>query len=256
VYRTIKLRKKALLWIAAAAAAAAALLFLPGTGAVFPVSSAGQPPAGQPIEPQKVVYLTYDDGPSKNTSEILDVLKEEGVEATFFVIGATTDRGKALYQRILDEGHAMGLHTFTHEYGEIYASADAYLDDLARLSAHLRETVGYQPDIFRFPGGSNNATASPAVLKEIKERTTKMGLCWFDWNTLGKDDHSWTSDAADICQNVIAAAGDKDRIVVLMHDDALRTTAAAATRQIIAHYRQKGYEFRKLSKDVEPVRFS
>lgn len=259
MFRTIRIRKRALLWIAAILLAIAAAVFLPGTGVVFPVSLTADGGPTQPEEPaaqEKVVYLTYDDGPSKNTIGILDVLKEEDVPATFFVIGATTERGLSLYQRILDEGHAIGLHSYSHEYGKIYASADAYLDDLAKLSAHLRDTVGYQPKIFRFPGGSNNATASEAVLEEIQTRAAKMGLCWFDWNALGRDDHGWTSDAYDIYQNVIHTAGDKKRIVVLMHDDGMRTTAADATRMIIEHYRELGYRFEKLTEDTEPVRFS
>ena len=258
MFQTIRLRKKLLIWLAAILLAAAVLILLPGTGAVFPVSlSADGGPAvsEKAAEEDRVVYLTFDDGPSKNTAAILDVLKEEGVPATFFVIGVETERGKALYQRILDEGHALGLHTYSHEYGKIYASADAYLDDLAKLSAHLRDTVGVQPTIFRFPGGSNNATASPAVLKEIKERAAKMGLHWFDWNALGKDDRSWTAAPEDILQNIVRTAGDKKRIVTLMHDDGLRTTAAEAVRLVIAHYREKGYRFDKLTADTEPVRF-
>lgn len=259
MFRTIRLRKKVLLWLAAILLAIAAAVLLPGTGAVFPVSLSadGGPPAEEePVQRQeKVIYLTFDDGPSKNTAAILDVLAEEGVPATFFVIGAETERGLALYQRILDEGHTLGLHTYTHEYSQIYASADAYLNDIAKLSAHLRDTVGYQPKIFRFPGGSNNATADPAVLKEIKERAAKMGLTWFDWNALGKDDRSWTADPTDICENIVNTAGDKDRIITLMHDDGLRTTAADAVRLVIKHYRALGYRFDKLTEDTKPIQF-
>lgn len=259
MFRTIRLRKKMLFWLAAVLLAAAALILLPGTGAVFPVSlSADGGPTSEPSVPtdDKVVYLTFDDGPSKNTAEVLDVLAEKGVHATFFVIGAETERGLSLYQRILDEGHALGLHTYSHRYNEIYASADAYLDDIAKLSAHLRDTVGIQPTIFRFPGGSNNATASSEVLSEIKRRAAQMGLSWFDWNALGKDDHSWVSDPWDICQNIINTAGDKKRIVVLMHDDGLRTTAAEAVALVIEHYRELGYRFDVLTPETDPIRFS
>jgi len=253
MYRTIRLRRL-FLWLVMIGLVILALTVLPGTGAgvSFPVSLSAD---GGMAEPEKVVYLTFDDGPSKNTADILDVLAEKGVPATFFVIGAETERGIGLYRRMLDEGHAIGLHTYTHRYSEIYRSADAYLADIGRLSDHLEQTVGIRPSIFRFPGGSNNSTADPAVLQEIKERAAREGLCWFDWNALGKDDRSWVSDPWDIFRSVVETAGEKKRIVVLMHDDGLRTTAAEAVALIIDHYREEGYKFEKLTSRTDPVRF-
>lgn len=266
MYRTFRLRRRLLLWLAMILLVIFAVILLPetgalrplsGTGAIFPVSlSADGGPASEPAVPaEKVVYLTFDDGPSKNTAAVLDVLAEKGVAATFFVIGAETEQGIGLYRRILNEGHAMGLHTYTHRYTEIYESADAYLADMQKLSDHLQETVGVRPKIFRFPGGSNNSTAAPGVLAEIKRRAEAEELCWFDWNALGKDDRSWTADAQDICRNVIETAGDRDRIVVLMHDDGMRTTAAEAVSMIIDHYSERGYRFDVLTSGTEPVRF-
>lgn len=270
MYRTIRLRKKLLLWICMAVLILLAAVLLPETGALLPLSgvrallpglsvpvslSADGGPSVQAPPLEKVVYLTFDDGPSKNTAEVLDVLAEKGVPATFFVIGAETERGVSLYRRMLDEGHAIGLHTYTHRYDEIYASADAYFADIGKLGDHLEKTVGVRPKIFRFPGGSNNSTASPEVLCEIKVRAEKQGLCWFDWNALGKDDRSWVSDPWDICQSIVETAGDRKRIVVLMHDDGLRTTAAEAVSMVIDHYRGLGYRFDVLTPETEPVRF-
>jgi len=261
MYRTIRLRKRLLLWLSIAVLLLLAAVLLPETGAFLPglsvpVSlSADGGPASDPIPPEKVVYLTFDDGPSKNTAAVLDVLAEKGVSATFFVIGAESERGIGLYQRILDEGHVIGLHTYTHRYSEIYANADAYMADIQKLSDHLQKTVGIRPSIFRFPGGSNNSTADPGVLVEIKRRAEEKGLCWFDWNALGKDDRSWVADPWDIYQNIVETAGSKKRIVVLMHDDGLRTTAAEAVSLVIDHYRQLGYRFDVLTPETDPVRF-
>ena len=265
MYRTFRLRRKLLLWLMMIVLTVLAAVLLPKQGVRLPLpwadaapaslSADGGPSSGTAAPAEKVVYLTFDDGPSKNTAAILDVLAEKDVRATFFVIGAETERGIGLYRRILNEGHAIGLHTYTHRYSEIYESADAYLADIAKLSDHLQNTVGVRPQIFRFPGGSNNATASPQVLGEIKERTAQMGLCWFDWNALGQDDRSWVSAPEDIFQSVVSTAGDRKKIVVLMHDDGLRTTAADAVSMIIDHYRGLGYRFDVLSPAVEPVQF-
>ncbi|MBQ4050543.1 MAG: polysaccharide deacetylase [Oscillospiraceae bacterium] len=270
MYRTIRLRKRLLLWLSIAVLLLLAAVLLPESGALLPLSGTGAflpglsvpvslsadgGPASDPIPPEKVVYLTFDDGPSKNTAAVLDVLAEKGVSATFFVIGAESERGIGLYHRILDEGHVIGLHTYTHRYDEIYANADAYMADIQKLSDHLQKTVGIRPSIFRFPGGSNNSTASPEVLDGIKVRAEKQGLCWFDWNALGKDDRSWVSDPWDIYQNIVETAGSKKRIVVLMHDDGLRTTAAEAVSMVIDHYRQLGYRFDVLTPETDPVRF-
>ena len=206
-------------------------------------------------EEEKVVYLTFDDGPSKVTIDLLDLLKEEDVKATFFVIGATTDRGKMLYQRILDEGHTLGLHSYSHNYNQIYQSADAFFEDITRLSDHIESITGYRPEVFRFPGGSKNSVAGQGVLKEIIEGAKSRGLTYFDWNALGKDDLNYAEDPDVIAQNVIRSAGDKDTIVVLLHDNTIRTTAPEAVKKIIDYYREKGYVFKALTPDSPSVRF-
>ncbi len=213
----------------------------------------GEIPSGEDAD--KVVYLTFDDGPSVVTAQILDVLQEENIPATFFVIGATTQRGKDLYHRILDEGHALGIHSYSHRYGEIYESADAYLADFQRLSDHLEDIVGVRPSIFRFPGGSNNRHASAAVLQEIKERMETAGNVWFDWNAIAKDDGAKATPAEEMFQNIIKSAGDKSRILILMHDDTIRTTAPDCIRLLADYYRNLGYRFEKLTPDTPPICF-
>ena len=204
---------------------------------------------------QKTVYLTYDDGPSAMTAEVLDVLKEKEVPATFFVIGATTGRGMELYRRILEEGHALGLHSYSHRYGQIYESAEAFLADYGRLSDHIETVTGVRPDICRFPGGSVNNLAAPEVLKEIKADLSREGIVWFDWNALAKDDGAEAAPAEEMFENILESAGDREKLVILLHDDALRTTAAECTAMLIDHYRELGYTFEKLTAGAPCVQF-
>ena len=204
---------------------------------------------------EKVVYLTFDDGPSVVTEKILDILKAENVPATFFVTGATTDRGKRLYHRMKDEGHSIGIHSYSHKYGEIYVNSEAFMKDFTRLEAHLREIVGETPKIFRFPGGSTNSTVSPAVISEIKEKIAEKGYIYFDWNSLGKDDLHTPTSADDIFLNVTKSGGDRKRILILMHDDTIRITAPDALKKIIKHYKEKGYRFEALTENTKPIQF-
>lgn len=221
-------------------------------------SGTAQPeePSSEPSENQKTVWLTFDDGPSAVTADILDVLKEKEVPATFFVIGATTDRGRSLYQRIVDEGHALGIHSYSHRYQQIYASADAYWEDFNRLADHLEECAGVRPTIFRFPGGSVNKFADPEILNQIKQKMEKEGMVWFDWNALANDDGASAAPAEEMFENILQSAGDNEQILILMHDDALRTTAPECVSMLIDHYQGLGYTFEKLTADTEPIRFT
>lgn len=108
---------------------------------------------------ERQVYLTFDDGPSSNTDQILDILKEYDVKATFFVVGKTDERSVKAYQRIVDEGHTLAMHSYSHKYDEIYESKEAFAKDLNSLQEYLYETTGVWPRIYRFPGGSSNTVS-------------------------------------------------------------------------------------------------
>ena len=207
------------------------------------------------IAEEKVVYLTFDDGPSVVTADILDLLKERNIKATFFVTGATTQRGKDLYIRMKEEGHSIGIHSYSHKYDKIYASSYAFLEDFSKLENHLKEIVGDTPKIFRFPGGSTNSNASPQVIKEIKKAIADKGYIYFDWNSLAKDDKVTTSPAKEIFENIIKSAKDNPRILILMHDNTIRTTAPDCVRMVIDYYTEKGYRFEPLTEDTPPIQF-
>src|SRR5699024_5238173 len=104
---------------------------------------------------EKAVYLTFDDGPSENTGRILDILKQYNIKATFFVTGNNQEHDDMI-KRAFDEGHSIGLHTYTHDYASVYASEEAYFDDLKKISDLVESIIGQKSYLIRFPGGSSN----------------------------------------------------------------------------------------------------
>ena len=202
---------------------------------------------------EKVVYLTFDDGPSAVTADILDYLAQEEVPATFFVIGIDTERGRGLLRRMVEEGHSVGLHSYSHVYSEIYASPDAFFADQQKLRTFLKGTIGYTPSIFRFPGGSSNTVAEEWVLAGIRQRAGEEGLTWFDWNAVAEDSGPTASPPGEMADNIIRSGGEKDRILILMHDNSIRTTAVDCLRIIVPYYKEKGYRFEALTPATDPI---
>lgn len=234
------------------------MLFAFGAVLSFSFKKNTQPdtiPTGTEAAQQKTVYLTFDDGPSAVTEEILDYLKQESIPATFFVIGMETNRAEQLLPRMLEEGHSIGMHSYSHKYQQIYTSADSFFADLDQLAAYLTPIIGYAPDFFRFPGGSCNSTADEQVLEGIKQTATKRGLVWFDWNSVAEDSGASAADPGTMADNIISTGKDRDRILVLMHDNSVRTTAVDCLKIIVPYYREKGYQFAALTADTPPIQF-
>ena len=200
-----------------------------------------------------IVYLTFDDGPSDNTLKILDILKESGVTATFFVKGTS----KIEYvKNIADAGHAVGLHTDTHDYKELYASDEAYFDDLTRVGNKVKNILGYVPNIIRFPGGSSNTTSkkyNKGIMTRLVSAVEEKGYSYFDWNCDSGDADGNHIPASTLLENVKKQTGNQQRVVLLMHDSGIKDTTVEALPQIIQFYKDKGYHFGKLSSDIKPV---
>lgn len=165
----------------------------------------------------KKVYLTFDDGPSSNTDAILDVLKEYDVKATFFVIAKSDDESVRLYNRIVDEGHTLAMHSYTHAYGQIYADIDNYKNDVLTLQSYLYEVTGINPVIYRFPGGSSN-TVMAVNIQECIAFLEEEGIKYFDWNVSSGDATGNGYSPEEIAQNVIEGVKKQDEAVVLLHD--------------------------------------
>lgn len=196
---------------------------------------------------QKTVYFTFDDGPSEVTEEILDILKEEDIKATFFVIGPSGDKTDERIYRIFTEGHAIGLHTMSHDYDKIYASPEEFIADLEYEQSWIYSVTGEKCGIFRFPGGSMNYAVEEWFIDEVKARTKEMGLIWYDWNADAKDSLGTLLSPEEIAENVLSseAVGTGD-VIVLMHDSSTRTTAPAALKMLIKKFEKMGYSFDKL----------
>ncbi|MBP1964669.1 polysaccharide deacetylase family protein [Paenibacillus aceris] len=200
----------------------------------------------------KIAYLTFDDGPSASTRTILRILKNNGAVATFFVIGNETSEGKSLYREIVAEGHALGNHTFSHDYNRIYKTPEAFMRDVRKLDQLLERTVGYRPDILRFPGGSNNhlswKSGGKGVMSKVAAVVREEGYQYFDWNVSSTDAAAPVQDRDMIIDSVLSASKGKKRIIVLMHDNTYKTTTVEALPVVISKLKAAGFRFDKLQK--------
>lgn len=201
----------------------------------------------------KKVYLTFDDGPSSNTDQILDILKDYDVKATFFVVGKTDERSVKAYQRIVEEGHTLAMHSYSHRYDEIYESKEAFARDLNSLQEYLYETTGVWPRIYRFPGGSSN-TVSKVDMQELIEYLTDIGITYFDWNVASGDAVSRTLPAETIVNNCLSGIEKQKESVILMHDASNKGTTIEALPQIIEAIQEQGdAELLPITDETVPV---
>lgn len=205
-----------------------------------------------PEEEHRKVYLTFDDGPSENTAKILDILKERDIKATFFVIGNEEEEAKELYQRIVDEGHTLGMHSFTHKYDVIYQSLDAYVEDMTRLQSYLEDITGVTTNLIRFPGGSSNHVSN-VDMRELIRYVNEHGFTYFDWNVASGDATSQVYTPDELVQNVINDVVKYDTSVVLMHDSSAKSTTVEALIPMIDQLQEMGAELLPIDETTEPI---
>lgn len=193
-------------------------------------------------EEKKTAYLTFDDGPSAETERVLDILKEEGIHATFFVIGEQiTEETEALLVRMVEEGHTIGLHTYCHDYDVIYRSVDAFLEDYELLYKRIYEVTGIKPTIYRFPGGSKNKYVSSVIIKIIEEMD-RRGFSYYDWN-VSAEDSVGTPTAYSIRTNIFKDVFRYEKPVLLMHDSSVNHLTVTLLPELIHEIQQAGYGF-------------
>lgn len=208
------------------------------------------------ISPNKTIFLTFDDGPSARTGEVLDILKQKNVKATFFVVGNTSTAGKDYMKRIVEEGHTIAPHTFTHNFKSIYSSVEAYLNDFNKIYTLIYETTGVKPTIFRFAGGSKNSF-NKNNYREIIAEMTRRGFDYYDWNLSTGDAAKKSLTPAEKClSNVLNYSAKYNNAVVLMHDAQPKTTTVQALPALIDGLRNQGFSFQKLSNEIYPVPYS
>lgn len=204
---------------------------------------------------ENVIYLTFDDGPSASTDELLDILEEKNVKATFFVVGKTDAESIARMKRIAAAGHTLGMHSYSHEYKQIYGSVEDFLADFYKLFVLLRDEVGVTPTVFRFPGGSINSYDS-GIYQELAAEMLRRGFRYYDWNLSAEDAVTPTPSANKITHNILTSASGRQRGVVLMHDSRACGATVQALPDIIDGLREMGFELAPLERDVKAMTFS
>ena len=201
-----------------------------------------------------VVYLTFDDGPSSNiTPQILDILKEKDVKATFFVLDYGQNN-EHLIKRIVDEGHSIAIHGGSHDYATVYASADSYLNGLDYMKEKIKNTTGVETRTIRFPGGSSNTVSRKyceGVMSTLVHETLKRGYRYFDWN-VASGDSGGVKTSEGVYNNVTQGLKNTRSNVVLMHDFSGNQKSVDALPGIIDFAKQNGYTFDRIT-DKTPM---
>lgn len=203
----------------------------------------------------KVVYLTYDDGPSEETPRLLDILDQEGVKATFFVMaqGKSLEQCKTWLKMIVDRGHAIGVHTYTHDYKSIYASVEAFLEDFKKMHDLIYEATGQKITMLRFAGGSVNQY-NQSTCKAIVAEMERRGYTYFDWN-VDSGDSERGKDGAFIYKTTVEETLSHQKSIVLMHNTKAKSATVDQTAAIIQKIKSAGYRFDVLDPSVKPFKF-
>lgn len=194
----------------------------------------------------KRVFLTFDDGPSSNTAPILDILKQENIKATFFELGNRVEAQPDLVKRTYDEGHYIASHGYTHVYSQIYTSADSVLAEYTQCVQAIKNAIGeseYEPHLFRFPGGL--AGGKYAEIKaQAKQLLIQNQILNVDWNALSGDAEANGVSVEKLMARTDETVKNQNSVVILMHDSQEKVTTVEALPQIIAYFRDRGYEFK------------
>ncbi len=199
-------------------------------------------------EGDKVVYLTFDDGPSsKVTPQVLDVLKQHNVKATFFVLGKNAEQYPRLAKRIVDEGHALASHSYSHDFDTMYASPEAFREEILTAKEALINIVGAEnyTDIFRFPGGAFREQRA-----EFKEILIQENIPFVNWNCLTGDAETRNPVSADLIARAKSSAekSGSTSLIMLMHDAGAKQATADALSGIIEYFKNEGYRFDSLKR--------
>lgn len=202
---------------------------------------------------KKVIYLTFDDGPSQYTGQILDVLKKYDVKATFFVTNCSPDYNDNI-TRESKEGHTVGAHTATHIYGKIYTSVGDYEADFNKINDVIEQRTGKRAELFRFPGGSSNTVSKrycKGIMTTLAKYMTDKGYTYFDWNVSSGDaSESMTEDRA--YDNIIDGVQKRDYSVVLMHDT--KPFNPKVAERVIKWGIENNYKFMPITKKTPLVK--
>lgn len=206
----------------------------------------------EPTGDGKYAYLTFDDGPSSNTYEILDILDKYGVKATFFVNGHTGTEMEERYKAIASRGHSLGLHTYSHKYENVYGGLAKFEEEIVTLRQYLYKLTGQDITLFRFPGGSSNSKVDD--IQPYIKWLTDNGYVYYDWNSSSGDATGKQISAKEIVDNsMIQAKEGYTNLVILMHDTDSKDTTVEALPELIEELLAYGYEIRAIDENSTPV---
>lgn len=203
-----------------------------------------------------VIYLTFDDGPSDTvTPQVLDILKDNGIKATFF-INAYDDKTKPILQREIDEGHTVAIHGYTHDYNVAYASPEAYMENIKKLDDMLQADFGYKAFTTRFLGGSSNTISEKycdGIMSQLVEMVPAAGYQYMDWNITSIDANGNNLDSEEIYNSIIDGLNPAKPNVVLMHDTNQKQTTVDQLQWVIDYGKENGYSFEAIQKDSPQI---
>lgn len=203
---------------------------------------------------KKIAYLTFDDGPSEVTEQVLDVLKEKKVKATFFLIGEEITKSReSIVKREIAEGHGVGVHTQCHKQDKIYSDYASFENDFLTAYKKIEQVTGVYPEIHRFPWGSMNGMLKP-FYTQAQNKLTQMGIRSYDWNCSGEDSVGSPSKQS-ILTNIKKDYGKYTQPIILLHDSNSTYKTAEVLGEIIDMIKKDGYEFRSLKTRMDSYIF-
>ena len=194
----------------------------------------------------KRAFLTFDDGPSSNTNQILDILNERGIKATFFVLGSNVEKKPEVVKRMYDEGHFIANHGYSHVYETIYQSPQAVLDEYNKCNQLVRDAIGeqeYNSHLFRFPGGLVGGKYAD-IKNQANDLLLQNNIVHVDWNALNGDSETTSPTIEYEMQRIQETVGDKQSVVILMHDAQAKKVTVEALPSIVDYLQGQGYEFK------------
>ncbi len=207
---------------------------------------------GQTANVRRKVYLTFDDGPSKYTREILDILKENDVKATFFVVGKTDESLVPYYKKIVESGNTIALHSYSHQYSKIYNSVEDFKEDYHKIQDYVEELTGVKSKIYRFPGGSSNQVSNIDMAEFIKYFNSE-GVVYFDWNAANGDATSKQYTVSELVNNVLNGISKNGDTVVLMHDTNAKGTTVDSLPILLKELKKMDVDIVPLTEKTKPV---
>ncbi len=220
--------------------------FTPKTDNEMPVLSTN-------IDKEKIVYLTFDDGPSENSEQILDILEKYEIQATFFVVGPSYKLKNDLLKSINNKGHKIAIHSYSHKYSTIYENEQSFINDFFECANWIKKTINIEPTLYRFPGGSSTTITSKNQIQSIIKILDNQGYTHVDWNVDSFDSH-YNNDYDEIIKSTInyIKLNESNNIynqIILMHDNKKKEATIKALPYVIEYCLSKGYKFKILNEE-------